>query len=124
MARPDDYATQAILSICPVVYAVVADTNFLRVLAPLIRLGRLCDETRLDTLGPYWIGLPPPDRSPITMSDLRLLVALSQATSLEDAAARAAISLRTFYPAWPSFAQAWAYLQQRSPSAPRRLWRP
>ena len=97
LARPDDHATQAILSICPAVYAVVADTDDLRVLAPLIRLGGLCDETRLDMLGPYWIGLPPPDRPPITMSDLRILVALSQATSFEDAAARAAISLRTFY---------------------------
>ena len=69
----------------------------LRLLGPLIRLGGLCGADRLQTIDPYWIGVPPIQRPPITLEDLEILVALARAENIDDAVERSGVARRTFY---------------------------
>ncbi len=97
LVDPDDTALCAILPVCPAVYAVVADTEELNLIAPLIRLGGICGTERLGEVEPYWSGLSPPPRPPIALGDLEILVAMSGAESVNDAADRSGMARRTFY---------------------------
>ena len=94
---PDDVALRVILPVCLAVYAVLADTEDRRLLGPLIRLGGLCGADRLQTIDPYWIGVPPIQHPPITLEDLEILVALARAENIDDAVERSGVARRTFY---------------------------
>ncbi len=88
---------RVILPVCPSIYAVLADTEDLRLLSPLIRLGGLCGTERLQTIGPYWIGVPPIQRPPLSLEHLEILVAMARSENIDDAVERSGMARRTFY---------------------------
>ena len=97
LVDPDDIALHVILPACPAVYAVLADTEDLRLLGPLIRLGGICGAERLGDVEPYWSGIAPIQRPPISMDDLEILVAMAGAENVNDAVDRSGLARRTFY---------------------------
>lgn len=94
---PDDVALRVILPICPAIYAVLADTEDFQLLGPLIRLGGLCGTDRLHDVEPYWVGVPPIQRPPLSLDELVILVAMSGAENIDDAVERSRMARRTFY---------------------------
>lgn len=97
LVDPDDVALRMILPVCPAIYAVLADTEDLRLLGPLIRLGGLCGTDRLQAIDPYWIGVPLIQRPPLSLEDLEILVAMARAENIDDAVERNGMARRTFY---------------------------
>ena len=91
LVDPDDVALRVILRVCPAIYAILADTENLRLLGPLIRLGGLCGSERMHDVAPYWAGIPPVQRAALS------LVALAQAENIDAAVDRSGMARRTFY---------------------------
>jgi hypothetical protein len=97
LVDPDDVALRVILRVCPAIYAILADTEDLRLLGPLIRLGGLCGSERMNDVAPYWSGIPPVQRAPLSLEELEVLVALARAENIDDAVEYSGMARRTFY---------------------------
>lgn len=63
----------------------------------MIRLCGLCGTDRLQTIGPYWIGVPPVQRPPLSLEDLEIPVAMARSENIDDAVERSGMARRTFY---------------------------
>lgn len=97
LVDPDDVALRVILRICPAIYAVLADTEDLRLLGPLLRLGGLCGSARLRDVAPCWSGVPPVQREVLSLEELEVLVVLAQSDNIDAAVAQSSLLRRTFY---------------------------
>jgi hypothetical protein len=97
LVDPDDVALRVILRVCPAIYAILADTENLRLLGPLIRLGGLCGRERMHDVAPYWAGVPPLQRAALSLEELEVLVALARAENIDAAVEHSRMARRTFY---------------------------